>query len=423
MKILKLVGGLVLSALLVSGFGVIQTQAATKSYSYSVSAMKAKYAKQIKEYRSIISSNTSSLNGLKKELNGYKELGKTKYDKTLSSLEAKVVKEGKTNTTLSSNVSKFEKDIKAQKNTKKDAAFGNTSASIKKQLVKLKTEISKTKTEITSVGKKKKAEVELEFAKLAITNRIDRDLDAVYYFKTKIQELRDKIEDLLVSTPSQYDGDLKKIDKQLVELGKSNDDLKKEVLTLQKKVKEAKSTSEIAKLYNHDLNILASKFEDLSDMLIEHCTENFYMVSDKIDEVAIEHRIGHYMQHYDEMNLLKEKLIMASTPDEKDADDLRKLLYQKGVPSVELDRVAWSYFNKLQEFRRTNYKVVEDAYDQLQKLATQEDDQAFADQLTMVNGLIDTFICDRNAYAQKEKEAILAKYDGTGGNSGGTATP
>jgi hypothetical protein len=168
----KFAGGLALSAMLVSGFGVVQTQAATahaSSYSYSVSAMKAKYAKQIKEYRSIISSNTSSINGMKKELNGYKELGKTKYDSALSSLEAKVVKEGKTNATLSSNVNKFEKDVKAQKNTRKDYTLGKTSSSLKKQLVALKTEIGKTKSEVTSVGKKKKAEVELNMAKLFLT--------------------------------------------------------------------------------------------------------------------------------------------------------------------------------------------------------------------------------------------------------------
>lgn len=414
MKGFKIAIGLALSVMLISGFGEVQTQTSTvyaSSYSHSVNAMKAKYAKQIKEYRSIISSNTSMISGMKKELKGYKELGKTKYDSTLSSLESKVIKEGKTNSTLSNNISKFEKDVKAQKNTKKDATLNKKSSSLKKQLIKLKTEISKTKSEVTSVGKKKKAEVELEIAKLYLTNRINEQLDAVYNNKMKIQELKDQINDLMTTTPSQYDGDLKKIDSQLVELKNNYDDLKKEILSIQTKVKKIKSTSTVAKLLHNDIEMIEAKFERLSSDLIEGCSENLTIVADKVNELAKERRFEHYMMHYDEMNQLKGKLQISSTADENDADDLRKLLHDKGVSFSELDRVAWNYFYILQDYRTINYKVVDDAYEKLQKLSSQEDDQAFAEQLIRVNGLIGTFISNRTVFAQTEKEAILAKYN------------
>ncbi|MGE8204667.1 hypothetical protein ACQKP0_08890 [Heyndrickxia sp. NPDC080065] len=417
MKGFKFVVRLALSVMLLSGFGmIVQTQAATahaSSYSKSVSAMKAKYTKQIKEYRSILSSNTSSINGIKRELIGYKELGKTKYDSTLSSLEAKAVKQGKTNAALSSKVSKFEKDVKAQKNTKKDATLGKTSSSLKKQLVALKTEIGKTKSEVASIGKKKKAEVELNMAKLFLTNETDRLFDGYDYVKTTIQKMRNRINELLTTTPSKYDAELKKIDSNLVSLNKSNEDVKKQVLSLQKKIENLPSPSSIAKLYHNDVQIIGTKLEDLSNRLIEYWGENLDEVADKVIEIGRERKFDHYMKHYDEMNMLKEKLQLDSTADENDADDLRKLLHEKGVSFGELDRVAWSYFYKLQDYRTKNYKVVEEAYDRLQKLSTQEDDKSFATQLTLVNGLIDTFINNRKVYAQKEKEAILEKCSGT----------
>lgn len=419
-KGLKFVGGLALAAMLVSGFGVVQTQAVTahaSSYSQSVSAMKAKFAKQIKEYRSMIKSNTSSINGMKKELNGYKELGETKFDRALASLEAKVVKEGKTNASLSSKVSKFEKDVKAQKNIKKSKTLAKTSSSLKKQLVALKTEIGKTKAEVTSVGKKKEAEVELNMAKLFLTGEIDRKLEGIYNNKLTIQKMRDQIKELLTTTPSQYDAELKKIDSQLVTLNKRYDEVKKQILSIKPKVENAKSTSTLVKLYHHDLQIIEAKLEKLLSDLIEGCSENLIIVADKVNEVAKERQFKHYMNHYVEMNTLKEKVQFVSTADNVDADDLRKLLYDKGVSFRELDTVAWSYFYKLQDYRTINYKVVENEYDKLQKLSSQEDDQAFAAQLTLVTGFMDTFIKNRAVYAKTEKEAILAKYDGTSGSN------
>lgn len=413
MKVFKFVSGLALVALLVSGFGVVPTQETTvhaSSYTKSVSTMKAKYAKQIKELRKIISSNTSSINGTKKELNGFKELGKTKFDRELSSLEARVIKEGKTNASLTSKVNKFEKEVKAQKNTRKDSALGKTSASLKKQLVALKTEIGKTKTEVTSTGKKKKAELELTMAKLFITNVTDEQLDGIYNNKVTIQKMRGQIKELLTTTPSQYDAELKKIDNQLVSLNTRYDDVKKQTLSIKTKVKNAKSTTTIAKLYHHDIQVIEAKLEKLLSDLIEGCSEHLSAVADQVNEVAKERQFKHYMNNYDEMNTLKEKLQFVSTVDENDADDLRKLLHEKGVSFSELDRVAWGYFYKLQDYRTKNYKVVEDAYNKLQKFSSQEDDQAFSTQLTLVNGLIDTFISNRSVYAKAEKEKILASY-------------
>ncbi|MGE6256846.1 hypothetical protein ACQKCU_02875 [Heyndrickxia sporothermodurans] len=418
MKGLKFVGGLVLSVMLVSGFGVVQTQAATahvSSYSHSVSKMKAKYAKQIKAYHKTITSNTSSINKIKKDLNGYKKLGKTKYDKALSSLETKVVKEGKTNATLSSKVSKFEKDVKAQKNTRKDATLGKTSSSLKKQLVKLKTEIGKTKSEVASIGKKKKAEVELNIAKQFLTRLTDDQLEAVYSNKTTIQKLRNQINELLTTTPSKYDTELEKIDSDLVSLNKSYEDVKKQVLSLRKKIENSTLTSSIAKLYHNDFESIEAKLENLLSILSEGCSDKLNEITTEVIEIGREREFGHYMKHYDEMNMLKEKLQLDSTADENDADNLRKLLHEKGVSFSELDRVVWSYLYKLQDYRELNYKEVQKANDRLQKLSTQEDDIAFAKQLTLVNGLIDTFIKNRKAYAEKEKEAILEKYDGTSG--------
>ncbi|GIN86348.1 hypothetical protein J6TS2_27340 [Heyndrickxia sporothermodurans] len=418
MKGLKFVGGLVLSVMLVSGFGVVQTQAATahvSSYSHSVSKMKAKYAKQIKAYHKTITSNTSSINKIKKDLNEYKKLGKTKYDKTLSSLEKKVVKKSKTNASLSSKVSKFEKDVRAQKNTRKDNTLAKTSSSLKKQLVKLKTEIGKTKSEVASIGKKKKAEVELNIAKQFLTRLTDDQLEAVYSNKTTIQKLRNQINELLTTIPSKYDKELKKFDNKLVSLTKSYEDVKKQVLSLRKKIDNSTSTSSIAKLYHNDFEFIEAKFEKLLSILWEGTIDKLSDITTEVDKIGREREFSHYMKHYNEMNMLKEKLQLDSTADENDADDLRKLLHEKGVPFSELDPVAWSYLYKLKDYRELNYKEVQKANDRLQKLSTQEDDIAFATQLTLVNGLIDTFIKNRKAYAQKEKEAILAKYNGTSG--------
>jgi hypothetical protein len=251
---------------------------------------------------------------------------------------------------------------------------------------------------------------------------MNEQLDAIYNNKMKIQKMRDQINELLTTTPSQYDVELKKIDSQLVSLNNRYDDVKKQVISIQTKVKNVKSTSEVAKLYHNDIQTINGKLEMLLSELIEGCSENLSAVTDEVNDVAKERRFGHYMKHYDEMNTLNEKLQFISTADKNDADDLRKLLHDKGVSFGELDRVAWGYFYKLQDYRTINYKVVEDAYDKLQKFSSQEDDQAFATQLTLVNGLIDTFICNRTVYAQTEKEAILAKYNGTSGNSGGTDT-
>lgn len=414
MKGIKFASRLVLSAILVSGFGVVQIQPETaqaSSYSYCVSTMKAKYAKQIKGYRSIISSNNSLINGMKKELKGYKELGKSKYDRTLSSLEAKVVKEGKTNATLSSNVSKFEKNVKAQKNTSKDHTLGKTSSSLKKQLVTLNKEIGKTKLGVTSEGKKKKAALELNIAKLFLDGQINEKLEGIYNNKTTIQKMRDQINELLTTTPSQYDADLKKIDSQLVILYNEYNDLKKQVISIQTKSKNITSTSTVAKLLN-DLGNMDGKLETLWESVTEHYDEKLGELADKVNSVARERQFGHYMNHYDAMNTLKEKLQFVATADTSDADDIRKLLHEKGVSFTELDSAAWSIFNKSLNYRTNNYKVVEDAYNTLQKLSSQEDDQAFAAQLTLVNGLIDTFISNRAVYMQTEKEAILAKYNG-----------
>jgi len=398
--------------MLIIGFGVIQTQAVQgASSSHSVNQMKIKYAKQIKEFRNIISSNTSSINAMKKELKEYKELEKTKYDRSLFSLEERVVKEGKTNSTLSRSVSKFEKEVKAQKNTKNKNTISKKSTSLKKQLVALKKEISKTKSEIKRTGKKKKAEIELKITKLFLTKETDEQLDAIYNNKMKIQKMRDQINELLTTTPSQYDGDLKKIDDQLVSLHKSYDDVKKQILSIRHKAESIKTTSTVAKLHN-DIQKINGKLEQLLSSLIEGCSENLNIIADEVNEIEKESQFGHYMKHYDAMNSLKEKIQIISTADENDTDDLRKLLHDRGIVFHELDSVAWNYFYTLQNYRTQNYKVVENAYDKLQKLSSQEDDQAFAEQLTLVNGLLDTFISNHTVYAQTEKEAILAKYIG-----------
>ncbi|MGV3466226.1 MAG: hypothetical protein ACO1OT_13145 [Heyndrickxia sp.] len=412
MKGLKFASGFILSAMLISGFGVVQTHASTvhvSSYSHSVNKMKEKYFRQIKEFRSIISSNNSSMNGMKKELTGYEELGKSNDDRALFSLEEKVVKEGKRNSTLSRNVSKFEKDVKAQKNTKKDYSLSKTSASLRKQLVALKKEISKTKSELTRVGKKKKAEIQLKIAKLFLTKEADEQLDAIYNNKMKIQEMRDQINELLTTTPSQYDGDLKKIDNQLISLFKNYDDLKKQIISVRKKAESIKSTSPVAKLHN-DIQKINGKLEQLLSILTEGYSENLNTIVDQVKEVGKERQFEHYMRHYDEMNLLNGKLQMISTADENDADHLRKLLHDRGVAFQELDSVAWRYFYILQDYRTRNYEAVEDAYDKLQNLSSHEDDQAFAAQLTLVNGLMDIFISNRTVFAQAEKEVILEKY-------------
>jgi hypothetical protein len=129
-----------------------------------------------------------------------------------------------------------------------------------------------------------------------------------------------------------------------------------------------------------------------------------------VNEVGKAREFSHYMKHYDDMNRLKEKLQMLSSADDKDWADLRRTLYQKGLTYRQLNPVSWTFYAQLQTYHDTNYKVVKEAYDQLQNLSTQENDHAYATQLTQVNKLADTYISQRAAYVKKEKEALLAKY-------------
>lgn len=250
--------------------------------------------------------------------------------------------------------------------------------------------------------------VELTLSKDYFDEQINNLLESLANNKNKIQKMRNQINQLLTNTPSPYNVDLKKLDGQLMTYNHQLDVIKKETLSYRPQVDALKSTAQVPKWYKV-LDAENGRLEGPS-IKIGNLEDQFNATADSVNEVGKDREFNHYMKHYDDMNRLKEKLQLMASADDKGMAELRRALYEKGLTYRQLNPVSWTFYAQLHTYHDTNYKVVKEAYDQLQNLSTQENDQAYATQLTQVNKLADTYISQRATYVKKEIASLLAKY-------------